>query len=331
VRYNTSQYGEDPGAYAQFPAGRNVLQYAGIHTLTFVAATGTLERSGGSWLDDGWSGGGGEGFRIRGTSLNDGDYVTGSVTATVITIDDGIGGISPPFPSDETAVAFAGTIEGEVVAELIDTEADALVAVSDGLCRELTAKTGYYVYDSDKVTTPDITFTEYLVVMTDTRTREDQPGKIIVGGFPDESKIAAYGGQIHYKESASNTDTQFGVDGNATNPVSSLAAVLSLIGTSGFNRVKVTGNLIIDADVTALQFIGFDPFVDSVTFKSGNVVTDAAFERLEMIDGGAGGDGQNGSIGNAEDCTLSSSSVNGYRGTRPPTAVSSSPQALPFS
>ena len=60
--------------------------------------------------------GGGEGFRVRGSPLNSGDYVTSGVTALVLTINDGLpSGTSPSFNSGETLPAFAGTIEGEVV------------------------------------------------------------------------------------------------------------------------------------------------------------------------------------------------------------------------
>jgi len=105
----------------------------------------------------------------------------------------------------------AARAAGEVTIVLIDPITDALVPLLGDEWVELSSsmRGGFsiYVWPTSNIVTPPTTQTEFWYLMTDTVTGYFREGKFVLGGFPDESARARYGGQVHITSDGAPLET----------------------------------------------------------------------------------------------------------------------------
>jgi hypothetical protein len=303
VRYTTEQFGETTNLLGQFTAARPGAK-------TFVTASPTTQFT---VATHPYTNGDGP-HKIR-TSAGDQpsglsvstDYWIYSVDVNTIqfhtTKADALAGTSPVDGVDSGTGTH--TILSAVQMTLIDVDTDAAITLDDGDTVELTTSTrgGFstYKWNTGKVTTPATDQTEYEYIMEDRYTGLTAVGKLLVGGFPDESAIQRYQGRVWVDTSGAGTSgTTFPI-GTPEAPVDNFADALTIRTNFALPKVlNVHGSVSgITEDFTNYELIGTDPESHQLTFTTGAVLNDTQFHRLGIL-------GDLGSTGNitAEECIV---------------------------
>lgn len=97
--------------------------------------------------------------------------------------------------------------------------------------------------------------------------------------------MGAYGPGIYYDDAAGNTNTTFGTDGTWSNPVSSLAAVVTLAANLQVKRVYITGNstlTLTGQTLTGYVFVGAETISDA-TVNLGTAASASVLTRCKFI------------------------------------------------
>jgi len=97
----------------------------------------------------------------------------------------------------------------------------------------------------------------------------------------DVAKLGYHAGAIWVDTDAANTNTVVGVDGTVSNPVSTLAAAVTLSGTTGINRIRAVGSvaLTVTTGLANLDIAGSG----GVTINlDSNSATDCTFRTLDI-------------------------------------------------
>jgi hypothetical protein len=90
------------------------------------------------------------------------------------------------------------------------------------------------------------------------------PSVVQTGDAYPAANLALYRGAIWYSGAASNTNTVVGVDGIPTNPVSSFAAVQTLMASTGYSEIRVKGTLIVDASISYARLFSWSGVRESL-------------------------------------------------------------------
>lgn len=202
MRYTTQRYGETTNLLGKFIASRPAAHPFSVSSppTTQITATGHPYGAAASVVGP---------HTVRSsdtlpTPLSDTtDYwirVVGTNTIQFHTSESDAESNSSPV-SCTNAGTGTHTISSAVQMFLIDTDSDALVTLDDGDCDELTTSTrgglSTYRWNTSKITVPSTVQAEYQYLMEDRYTEASSEGKLIVGGFPDESAKRRYQGSVH--------------------------------------------------------------------------------------------------------------------------------------
>lgn len=158
------------------------------------------------------------------------------------------------------------------------------VGISSAVCTEIGV-TGIFTWSSSNISSAPTAFTEYAYVMTDTTTGRTHKGKIVVGGFPSESAVRRYDGEIHINSTLGVPLTTPGTFefpiGTHDTPVSNLVDARTIADFLNFNSYHIFGGTTITliTNHDDWEFRGTDPDADIVDHGVGNSVMGASYER----------------------------------------------------
>jgi hypothetical protein len=122
--------------------------------------------------------------------------------------------------------------------------------------------------------------TEIIYVMDDTVTGQIQEGKIVLGGFPDESAIARYESVVHIDTTGGGVaGTAFPI-GTPGTPVDNPTDARTIADALGIRQYHVNGQITLTANHDNWTFAGEEPRQDIVVVQAGVSVADSSFDRV---------------------------------------------------
>lgn len=178
----------------------------------------------------------------------------------------------------------AGRLATEIQLSLFNLETGAAQAITTPNCTEVTGSSvggrSLYVWPTSNITVQPTAKTEFVYVMTDTITGQTQEGKIVLGGFPDQSAITRYEGAIYIDTTGGGVPgTAFPI-GTPTVPVNNPTDARTIANALGIRQYHVNGAITLTVNHDNWTFEGEEPRQDIVTVQAGVSVADSSFGRV---------------------------------------------------
>lgn len=178
----------------------------------------------------------------------------------------------------------SGLLSTQVQLSLYNLETGAAQAITTPNCTEIAATAvggrSIYVWPSSNITVQPTVKTEFLYVMQDTTTGQIQEGKIVLGGFPDQSAISRYESVVHIDTTGGGVAGTAYPIGTPTVPVNNVTDARTIADALGIRQYHVNGAITLTANHDNWTFAGEEPRQDIITIQAGVSVADSSFDRI---------------------------------------------------
>lgn len=182
----------------------------------------------------------------------------------------------------------AGRLATQIQLSLVNLETGSIQAITTPNCVEIAGTSvggrSLYVWPTSNITTQPTVKTEFIYVMQDTVTGQIQEGKIVLGGFPDQSAISRYESMVHIDPANGVPLTTPGVFefpiGTPGTPVSNVTDARTIADFLGVRQYHVNGAITLTANHDNWTFAGEEPRQDIITVNPGVTTDDSSFSRI---------------------------------------------------
>ncbi len=189
----------------------------------------------------------------------------------------------------EQPVVVATFLPGDTVTiEVLDLSTDTLLTLTSASCSESAVMPGIFYWSTADFQTQPTDFNQ-LVFRMENAAGLQRPGKIVVGGFPSDSAISRYGGQVHVNDNGNplTVPGTFEYDiGTEENPVDNFVDARTIADEIGVESYHIHGVFSgadkLAADHVGWTFTGRSPAHDFIEIDASIDVERGVFENLAV-------------------------------------------------
>ncbi len=165
-----------------------------------------------------------------------------------------------------------------VTIKILDMETDALIPLTASGCTESAVVSGFFTFPTSGIVTPLSGFRQVYYVMENAAGRQ-HPGKLVIGGYPSDSAVNRFGGQIHIDVANGGGGTDFPL-GTPEDPVSGLSDGRNIADRENIPAYHIEGALALTSGHIDWSFTGVEPADDYVDVASGAAVSGCQFSTI---------------------------------------------------